>query len=52
MELVRKPARIYWVEAQTLTVGGSVSDLLLMMGNGIEAVPIRGIDNGLDWKVT
>ena len=32
-------------------VGESVPDLLLMMGNGIEAMPIRGIDDGLDWRV-
>ena len=32
-------------------VGESVPDLLLRMGNGIEAVLIRGIDDGLDWRV-
>ena len=32
-------------------MGESVPDLLLRMGNGIEAVLIRGIDDGLDWRV-
>ena len=32
-------------------MGEWVPDLLLMMGNGIQAVPIRGIDDGLDWRV-